>query len=179
MKRNLKALSLIVLALALGSCRERTDRQEGSVLLTVADFFGLPSAVSLSDGGPFVIDQVTLRNVPKDTTTLPTALQSIELRSYEVRYTRKDAGSRVPPPTVQGIFGVIRPNVDETFFNVPFLFSDQVLNPPLRDLRDFGIDRETGTTVVVLDVSIRFFGETLSGDDVATEPARFTIEVTQ
>ena len=65
------------------------------------------------------------------------------------------------------------------FFNVPFLFSDQVLSPPLRDLRDFGVDRETGTTVVVLDVSIRFFGETLSGDDVATEPARFTIDVTQ
>ncbi|HKV09376.1 MAG TPA: hypothetical protein VJ725_14630 [Thermoanaerobaculia bacterium] len=179
MKRNLKALSLIVLALALGSCRERTDRQEGSVILTVADFLGLPSTVSLSDGGPFVINQITLRNVPKDVNTLPSSLQSVELRSYEVRYTRKDAGTRVPPPTVQGFFGVVRPNVDETYFNLPFLFSDQVLSPPLRDLRDFGVDRETGTTVVVLDVSIRFFGETLSGDDVATEPARFTIDVTQ
>lgn len=179
MKRNLKALSLIVLALALGSCRERTDRQEGSVILTVASFNGLPSTVSLSEGGPFVIERVTLRNIPKEPNGTTSSLQSVELRSYEVRYTRRDTGTRVPPPTVQGLFGVIRPNIDEDFVNVPFLFSDQVLNPPLRDLRDFGVDRETGTAVVVLDVSIRFFGETLSGDDVTTEPARFTIEVTQ
>jgi|SRR5215213_4208364 len=182
MKRNLKALSLIVLAMALvmalGGCRERTDRSEGSVLLAVADHSILPSSVSLSDG-PFVIDRVTLRNIPKQPNTTTSSLQSVELRSYEVRYTRKDSGTRVPPPSVQGYFGVIRPNIDEDYFNVPYLFSDQVLSQPLRDLRDFGVDRETGTTVIVLEVSIRFFGRTLAGDDVATEPARFTIDVTQ
>ena len=177
--KKLKALSLIVLVMALGSCRERTDRQAGSVILDVASFDGLPSVVSLSDGGPFVIDRVILRNVPKEPDATTSSLQSVELRSYEVRYSRKDTGSRVPPPSVQGIFGVIRPDSDQSLDNVPFLFSDQVLNQPLRDLRDFGVDRETGTAVVVLDVAIRFFGETLSGDDVATEPARFTIEVTQ
>jgi hypothetical protein len=177
MKRNVTLLFLIVLVSAFGGCRERTDRQEGSVLIAVTDFDGLPDVVSVTQG-PFDIERISVRNIPK-TTDATSTLQSVELRSYEVRYTRRDTGTRVPPPSVQAYFGLIEPGTTSTFFNFDFLFADQVLNQPLRDLRDFGVDRETGSAVIVLDVSIRFFGRTLAGDDVATEPARFTIEVTQ
>ena len=175
MKRNVFLLSLILLTLAAG-CRERTDRSEGSVLLTVTGFDGLPASVSAS-GGPFSIEEITVRNVPKEPNGVTSALQSVEIRSYEIRFTRRDTGTRVPPPSVQGIFSLVEPNGEVTFEDLPFLGSDQVLSQPFRDLRDFGVDRETGTRVIVLDVSIRFFGRTLAGDDVVTAPARFTIDV--
>jgi hypothetical protein len=171
-------LLLIVPALAAASCRSRTDRSEGTVLLSVSDFDGLPFAVSLGAAAPpFTIDQITIRSTAKDPSGTTSQLMDVELRSFDVTYRRRDVGSRVPPPAVQGVFGIVPVNSTTVLNNVPFLFSDQVLSQPLRDLRDFGVDRETGTAVVVLDVSIRFFGRTLSGDDVATDPATFTIEV--
>ena len=59
----------------------------------------------------------------------------------------------------------------------PFIRAHQLTSPPLSDLADFGRDRETGSTVIPLDVTLRFFGRTLSGDDIASAPASFTIEV--
>jgi hypothetical protein len=172
---------LIVLTLGLAGCRARTDRSEGTVLLTISRFDGLPTIVSVGALGaspaPVTIDEIVIRNIPKDSTGTTSDLQSVELRSYEVRFRRRDTGTRVPPPTVQGIFGLVPVNGTTTLNNLPFLLSDQILSPPLRDLRDFGRDQETGTTVIVLDVTIRFFGRTLSGDEVSTEPATFTIEV--
>jgi hypothetical protein len=170
-------LLLIVPALAVASCRERTDRSEGTVLLSVSDFDGLPFAVSVSTQPPFTIDQITLQSTSKEPGGTTGPLQDIELRSYEVRYRRRDTGSRVPPAAVQGVFGIVPVNGTTILGNVPFLFSDQVLSQPLRDLRDFGVDRETGTTVIVLDVSMVFFGRTLSGDEIVSTPATFTIEV--
>jgi hypothetical protein len=176
MKRTVLLFALIVLTFTAAGCRERTDRSEGSVLLSVVGFDELPSSVSASQG-PFSIGEITVRNIPKEPNGITSDLQSVEIRSYEVRFDRRDTGTRVPPPTVQGVFSLVEPNGEVTFENLPFLGSDQILSQPLRDLRDFGVDRETGTQVIVLDVSIRFFGRTLAGDDVVTAPARFTIDV--
>lgn len=171
-------LLLIAAVLTVSSCRSRTDRSEGTVLLSISDFDGLPFAVSLGAGDPpFTIEEIEVRNVAKDPNGTTSDLQDVELRRYEVRYRRRDAGTRVPPPAVQGIFGIVPVGGTTDLANVPFLFTDQVLNPPLKDLVDFGRDTETGTAVIVLDVTIRFFGRTLSGDDVASDPATFTIEV--
>ncbi len=177
MKKQGAILILILLVSVVAGCRSRTDRSEGTVLLSVTDFSGLPVSISLGTGGPFQIDRVTLRNVAKDPTGTTGDLQTIELQSYEIRYRRRDTGTRVPPPAVQSIFGTVTVNGTKDVLNVPILFSDQVLSQPLKDLRDFGIDRETGTAVIVLDVSMTFFGRTLSGDDIASAPANFTIEV--
>ena len=177
MKKHSAILILILLVSVVAGCRSRTDRSEGTVLLSVTDFSGLPVGVRLSDPTTFQIDRVTLRNVAKDPTGTTGDLQTIELQSYELRYRRRDSGTRVPPPAVQSIFGTVTVNGTKDVLNVPILFSDQVLSQPLKDLRDFGIDRETGTAVIVLDVSMTFFGRTLSGDDIASAPANFTIEV--
>jgi len=172
------SVSLLVLALAVAGCRSRTDRSEGSVLLSVSDFDGLPVQVSTRTG-PYSIDEIIIRNVAKEPGGTTSALQDVELRSYEVRYSRRDVGTRVPPTMAQSIFSVVPVNGTVTLNNLPFLLSDQVLNPPLSDLRSFGVDRETNSEVVVLDVSMRFFGRTLAGDDIVSDPARFTIEVIQ
>ena len=170
-------LIALAVAVAVAGCRARTDRSEGTVLLVVSNFNGLPVSVSLRGGGPFQIGRVTLRNVAKDPTGTTSELQTIELRSLEITYRRRDSGTRVPPPSVQAIFGQVTVNGTADLTNLPILLSDQILSQPLKDLVDFGVDRETGTAVVVLDVSMTFFGRTLSGDDVATTPATFTLEV--
>lgn len=176
-RRLLTALVLLPLLAAAG-CRSRTDRSEGNVLLSITSFNGLPSVVSLSSQEPpFLIGDITVRNIAKDPTGSTSELQSIELRTLEVRFQRRDTGTRVPPANVQAIFGLVPVNGTNTLTNIPFLTSDQVLNQPLKDLRDTGRDSETGTAVVVLDVSLRVFGRTLSGDDIVSDPARFTIEV--
>lgn len=173
-----KAFILFLLpVLLLAGCRERTDRSEGSVLLSISDFDGIPVVISASDPVPISIGELTISNIPKEPGGTTSDLQSVELRSYEVRYTRRDTGRRVPPATVQGIFGIVPVNGTTTIEGVPVVFSDQILNPPISDLRTTGVDSETGSTIVVLNVSVRFFGRTLAGDDVATEPATFTMEV--
>jgi hypothetical protein len=179
MKNHRAVLCLLaVLTLAVMSCRSRTDRSEGTVLLSISDFNGLPSVISLrSAAPPFTIGEITIRNIVKDPNGATSNLQGVELRSIEVRFTRRDTGTRVPPPNVQAVFGIVPADGSSTQTNFPFLTSDQVLSQPLKDLRDLGRDTETGTAVIVLDVSMRVFGRTLSGDDIVSDPARFTLEV--
>jgi hypothetical protein len=182
-KKRAVLLLLIVPALAV-SCRSRTDRSEGTVLLTVSHFDGLPKIISLTDelnnAGtrlPFSIGTITLLNTAKDPSGTTGPLQDIQLRSYEATYRRRDTGTRVPPPITQGLFGTVPVNSSSDFINLTYMLSSQLEDQPLKDLRDFGIDRETGTAVIVIDVSLRFFGRTLSGDEIASEPAVFTLEV--
>jgi len=177
--KNHRIVVFVLAALALGvaGCRSRTDRSEGTVLLTISRFDGLPSVVSLQTTPPITIDSLILRNIPKDPSGTTSDLQSVELRSYEASFRRRDTGTRVPPPLVGRLFGVVPVNGTFEVLNLPILTSDQVLSQPLRDLRDFGVDRETGTAVIVLDVQLRFFGRTLSGDEVSTDSGSFTIEV--
>jgi hypothetical protein len=177
MKRTVSVLFLVVLVAALGGCRSRTDRSEGSVLLSVSDFDGLPLRVDVSAGGPTSIDEIVIQNIVKDPSGGSSDLMAVELRSYEVRYARRDTGTRVPPPFVQSIFGLIPAGGETTFNNLPFLTENQFRNPPIDDLADTGVDRETGSDIIVLNVTMRFFGRTIAGDDVATAPASFTIEV--
>lgn len=173
------SLCLILLAAGLAGCRSRTDRSAGTVLLSISDFTGLPVQVSLGGGGPFQITTLTLRNFAKDPTGTTSSLQNIEIKSYSIVYTRRDTGTRIPPALVQSIFGFVGVNGQANFTNVPILLSDQILNPPLSDLTKFGVDTETGTSVIVLDCQMTFFGQTLSGDQIASSPAGFTIEVRQ
>lgn len=175
MTRKAIALCFLVLALAVAGCSEN-ERSEGSVILSVTDFDALPVQISASDGPP-TIDGLLLRNLPKNASAESSELQSIELRSYEIRYTRRDTGTRVPPPLVQNIFGVVPVNGDLTIDNLPILLTNQLRNPPLADLADRGADTETGTAVIVLTASMRFFGRTLAGDNVVSQPAVFTLEV--
>ena len=177
MKRTASLLFLAVLVLAAGSCRSRTDRSEGSVILSVTDFDGLPIFVDAGAGGPTQIGEITLRNIAKDPSGTTSDLQSIELRSYEVRFTRRDTGTRVPPPFVQSIFSLVPVNGTAQITNLPFLTESQMRNPPLSDLAEDGVDPETRSEVILLNVNMRFFGRTLAGDDIASDTASVTVEV--
>jgi hypothetical protein len=179
--KKLISLSIVtILAMGLAACESRTDRTDsGGVLLSVSDFDGLPLRVGVNAAGAILqVDEFTIENIAKDPTGVVSSLMNVELGSYEVTYTRADTGTRVPPPYVKGLFGVVPVNGTATFENLDVMGADQFLNQPLSDL-DFangGFDKETGSRVVRLNLSIRFFGRTLSGDAVQTAPSQFTVE---
>jgi hypothetical protein len=179
----LLALAGLLLVAGCDSRLERTDG--GGVLLSVSDFDALPNVVSVNEsralfggGGLVVIPSITIQSIVRDIDGNTSDLMNVEMQSYEVIFTRADVGSRVPPPLVEKIFGVVTPGGTLVYDNLPMLRSDQLENPPLSDLfvENGGFDKETGRTSVLLNVSIRFFGRSIAGEAVDTAPARFTVE---
>ena len=175
------ALVLAGLLLVLGcdSHLERTDG--GGVLLSVSDFNGLPTQVSMSvarNDGVVTIDQITIESIPRDIDGDTSDLMNIEMQSYEVTFTRGDGGTRVPPPFVRHIFGVTPVGGSQTYEDLPILGNDQLTTVPLRDLflENGGFDKETDRTSIVLNISLRFFGRSIAGEAVDTTPVRFTVE---
>jgi hypothetical protein len=183
MIRYAKIFALTFVAVAVLGCSARTDKTDaGGVILSISHFDGLPLGVSASLGemhGNNDIGTLTVQNIAKNISQPTSDLMNVEIHSYEVTYTREDTGTRMPPKLVQAIFGVAPVNGTYTLNNGPFLRDDQFNNQPLKDLKLYGRDLETGSTVVRLRVSIQFFGKTLSGDSVASAPGYFSIEVTQ
>lgn len=186
------AQSGLLAAVLLGAfaCEAKTDRQDsGGVLLTISDFDGLPEEVSVNTpqgrtcsasapSGCFVqVEELTLRNTVKDPTGTSSSLMDVQLKSYTVAFSRRDTGRRTPPTLVEGIFGITPANGTNTINNLRLLTAEQLLAAPLSDLlfANGGVDDETGATVIPLNVHVRFFGETLSGDDVASDTETFAL----
>ncbi|HVS16819.1 MAG TPA: hypothetical protein VMV46_23145 [Thermoanaerobaculia bacterium] len=172
---------MLVLVFGLAGCESRTDKSEGTVLLSVSDFDGLPTQVSVNASaaaGLVTIEEVTIQNVPKQPGGATSSLMNVEMSSYEVLYSRADTGTRLPAPMVRNIFGVVPVGGSETYENLPILAPDQLDAPPLSDLLfvNGGFDRETGAQLVKLNISLRFFGRTLSGDEISSAPAAFTVD---
>ena len=95
------------------------------------------------------------------------------------RFSNKaDTGTRVPPTLVRTFPGVIPVNGTLTITGMFFMLDGQLENPPLSDLLAIngGIDSETGADSILLDVSIVFFGRTLSGDEVQSAPLRQIVQ---
>ncbi|MGE0641114.1 MAG: hypothetical protein AB7G12_00220 [Thermoanaerobaculia bacterium] len=179
MNRIQKTLALSCLALALVGCESSTDKVDaGGVLLSISDFDGLPISVSASGGGGFAtIGSLTIQNIAKNTSQPTSSLMNVELQSLEFTYTRDDAGTRVPPKLIDYGFGVIPVDGTIDINGQPFMRPDQFDAQPLRDLALLGRDTETNSTVVRMRVTMRAFGRTLSGDNVASAPVSFSIDV--
>jgi hypothetical protein len=175
------SISMLVLCAVLLGCNQRTDRDEGSVILTLSSFDGLPIRVSVNSGDLVQVEELTLSNVPKDPNGITSNLQDIELQTYEVTFTRADTGTRIPPARINGIFGNVPVNGEDTIENLDILGIDQLANPPLSDLlfQNGGFDSETGSAVIQLNVHLRFFGRTLSGDSISSNTVSWLIEFVQ
>jgi hypothetical protein len=180
MKRLITLSILTIVTLALGACEARTDRTDsGGVLLSVTDFDGLPIRVGVNAAGALLqVEQIVIENIAKNPTGITSDLMNVELRSFEVSYTRADQGARVPTTYVNGLFGVVPVNGTYTVSNLDVMGAEQFVNVPLSDLafQNGGFDKETGSNVIRLNLHLRFFGRTLSGDAVESAPATFTVE---
>ncbi|HEV8632149.1 MAG TPA: hypothetical protein VGV61_17680 [Thermoanaerobaculia bacterium] len=183
MKKLARSGLVALVAIGLLSCESRTDRRDtGGVLLVVSTFNGLPTSVSMNTTGNQVqAGSITIRSVLENPNSEQSDLMDVRLTTYEVTYTRLDAGKRVPPPLVSSMLGLVAHGSTTTLNNLPLLASQQLFNPPLSDLLfiNGGRDKETGSTTITLGLSIRFFGKTLSGDAVSTDPVGLSIDFTQ
>jgi hypothetical protein len=67
------------------------------------------------------------------------------------------------------------------YTGLPLMDLEQIENRPIADLlfENGGHDTETGETRILLNCAIRFFGRTISGDEVETAPGNFALTVTQ
>jgi hypothetical protein len=182
LKRLCRAVPL-ALVLALPSCDGPAARTDGGgVLLSVTDFDGLPIAVSVNEAaialGFVQVDQLIIANVPKSQVQPISPLMNVEIKSYRVDYTRLDQGTRLPPPLVRGLFGVVPVGGTATYNNLPIMGPEQLLNPPLSDLlfSNGAFDRETLSQLISLSFRLTFFGETLNGKEVVSQPVDFAIE---
>lgn len=171
---------LFAVALALGACEGRTDKTDsGGVILSISDFDGLPIRSSVnSAGGLLQVEEFVIQNVPKNPSGVTSSLMNVELLSYEVEFSRADAGTKLPPPLVAGIFGVVPVDGTLTIENLDVMGIDQYFNKPLSDLlfENGGVDAETGLDRITLNTHLRFFGRTLSGDEVQSNTMVRTIE---
>jgi hypothetical protein len=168
------------LLLVVAGCRGRTDRTDsGGVLLSAS--FNLPPTQFVTSTATVLptIQTTTIQNVVADPAGVTSALENVELRSYQIVYTRADTGTRVPPPLVQPLSGIVPVNGSLTITNLSVLDNAQAGNPPISDISNFGVDHETGSIVVELNLSVTFFGRTLSGREVASAPTGFRMEVIQ
>lgn len=188
MRRSIAVLfcALALLVVVGGCSSDRVEDQEGTVFLSVSDFDGLPVAASVNalaaGGGSALlqVESIVIDNNARDPNAVTSELQDVEMRSYEVVYTRADTGTRTPTPLVRTIFGVAPVGGTVTYDNLVVAASEQLLNSPLSDLlfENGGIDTETGSPIITIEFRIRFFGRTISGNDVATAPIRFDVEFT-
>lgn len=172
-------LAFAGLLLIAGCSSDRVENTDGSVILSVSDFDGLSTRVSVnSSGSSLSLGSVTITNLPKNPRRATSSLMNVEMDTYEVSFTRADAGTRVPPVLVRKILGVAPIQGTVSYDNLPLLGVDQFENPPLEDLFfiNGAFDTETGAQVISLNLTLRFFGRTIAGDDVATQPVSFTVE---
>lgn len=175
-------IALGLLAASLLACESRTDRTDGGgVLLSITDFDGLPIALAVNASNGFLqVGEIQVTNVIKNPALTGSNLMNVEIESYEVTFTRGDTGTKVPPIFVRGLFGVVPAGGVFTVENLPVMAPEQFNVPPISDLLfvNGGFDKETGSSQIVLNFHIRFFGRTLSGDAVQTAPGNFTVTVT-
>ena len=186
MRHALRILLALALLLLVAGCDSRLERTDGGgVLLSVTDFDGLPITVAVNAQRPLLggtgvvsIESITISSIVRDIDGDISDLMTIEMQSYEVNFTRADNGTRVPPPLVEKIFGVVPPGGTLVYENLPFMRSDQLDSTPLSDLfvEAGGFDKETGRTSIALNVIIRFFGRSIAGESVDTSPIQFTVE---
>lgn len=179
MRKIVPACALLLVAGALIGCDSRTDEAQGGVILSISDFDGRPLVASVNDApGTIVIESVTIQNITADPDGVSSDLMNVELDSYRVTYRRVDEGTRTPPTLVRGISGVVPSDGTLTIDPLIIVGTAQLTNPPLSDLlfENGGIDSETGDEIIIMELALQFFGETIGGEEVATNVARFTID---
>lgn len=130
---------LAVVSLGCPSSGNLSKTESGGVYLSVTDFDGLPAVVSVSgilelNAGLLQVEELTLASIVVNNAQPTSSLMNVELERYEVGFSRADQGTRVPQPTVRGVFGTVAPNGETQYENMPLMSSEEFTNPPLSDL---------------------------------------------
>lgn len=181
MKIQSLAPLLLSACLVFLGCDERGHQTDGGGVLLLTEIDGeFPYRVSVNASDSLQLENITVRSIVSDPDGGSSSLMGVELNLMEVTFSRADGGSVLPPPLVRTILAFVEPG-GEADLTLTVMTSEQMRNPPLSDLlfENGGFDKETGKTNIKLNVHLRFFGETLGGQDVQTEPRSLTIEFVQ
>ncbi len=182
MNRIAKLCCALCVPLAVWGCDAGTDKTDaGGVILQVSEFDGLPLTVSVNSQSSLQVEEIELENIPKNPSAPTSDLMHVNILSYEIRFTRGDTGTRLPPIFVRPLGGQVPVGGTADYGNLLIMDSEQLDNIPLADLlfENGGFDTETGDDEILLNCSWRFFGRTLSGDEVESVPFNFDIRATR
>ncbi len=184
--KDIVRLTLLATALLVLGCKERTEQVDSGGILLEVEFAadGIPVRVSVNDAaavGWVVVPTINIISIVADPTGDVSALMDVNLEAVEVTYQRVDGGTRVPPPYVLNLLGRITAGGTLTYEGMPLMSTEQIETPPLSDLlyENGGFDRETGATMIRMNLYVRVYGRTLTGRAVESVPRPHTIEFVQ
>jgi len=185
MKRTFSRALLLVLAAALpfaAGCTNKQGETESPVYMTTNLVTGTPQSLTfnITPGAPLQLSSMVVTSHPKNTTiTDPNGFQTIELQTYVVHFTRLDGGTHVPPDEVFTVGGTIPLGGSITLSNYPVITPAASQQAPFDQLLPFngGIDQETGLPSIHLGITVTFFGETVAGTRVKSDPATLDLFV--
>jgi hypothetical protein len=175
-KPSIKIL-LLALPLVLWACSDPEEVDSGGVVLQV-QFVNAPLRIGVNDQDVVRIPSIEIENIAPNVSAGTSELMNVQLDLYEVTFSRRDTGTRVPAPYVFSLSGVVPVSGNLTLTDFPVMSVEQMRNPPLSDLlfENGGFDKETGSTVIRIDMTFIVFGRTLGGDDVASLPRTDSFE---
>lgn len=164
---------LLLLPFATG-CTNKQGETESPVFITTQ--IGLnPGIVNIATPAPVQFPTITLQSHLKSgTATDPQHFQDVNITSYVVTYSRVDGGTKVPAPeTFGGAQGLLPSGGTQTLTNFPGMYAYALTQSPFDQLLPFngGIDLETGRNEIDMRFTFVFYGETVAGTRVASEPA--------
>jgi hypothetical protein len=170
-------LVLSVLLLVAG-CEQRTDQTDSGGVLLEVEFVNFPLRVAVNSSSAIQVETTEINSVIANPNRPTSALMDVELETFEVVYSRADGGTRVPTPYVINLLGTVPVGGTLSYTNLPVMSLEQLNNPPMTDLffENGGFDKETGKPYIILNLEVRVFGRTLTGDTVASVPRLQTLE---
>jgi hypothetical protein len=164
--------ALLLLPLAVG-CTNKQGESEAAVFLTV-ELKDQPGSANVACPAEVTFKTININSHLKNpTSTDPQHFQDVQLEHYTVTYTRLDGGTRVPPQELFSVGGLVPSNGTATLNGWPGMYAYAVTQSPFDQLLPFngGIDQETGRSEIDVGFTFQFFGETASGQRVASDQA--------
>lgn len=170
-------LLVLLAAMLVSGCADQEEVDQGGVALQV-EFVNSPFRISVNNNDILAIPTIEIDSIVLNPEAPTSSLMDVELDLYEVTFRRADTGTLVPPAFVFRLTGVVPVGGQLTLTNFPVMTIEQFRNPPLSDLlfQNGGFDRETGASVIKLNLTFQVFGHTLAGDEVASNPRTETFE---
>jgi hypothetical protein len=174
---SLGAVVAVAAALAMAGCSaDYVEQNEGPVLLLITAINGgaqLDSDVRNGEFSTFVCEdevdvELTVQNKNPNGPTAPAS--TVQLDSYEVRYTRSDGRGVEGVDVPYRITGNLASSVgigDEVSVPIEVVRRQAKLEPPL--------DNISQTTVLTMSAQVTLFGKTISEKQVSAA-ARFQID---
>lgn len=134
--------------------------------------------VDVSSGFPPTMKTFNLKSVPKNPEAALSNSNDIEIRYFYAEWLRSDGGTVRPKDYRLGWTVLVPAGGTASCSNIPFMQSEQLLEPPFSALfpENGGRDPETGAATIRCDARVKVYGRTVNGCDIVSEEAIMSFE---